>query len=163
MKPLLALVPALILVGCTEKDRNGAANTAAVQGRKIAAQTKTMAESLWLSAQREAGKITADSSQAAIESARGKLIDLQSQMADLKAPTEVQSLQMSSIETEISRLEAATEMKDLKAKMEDLHAGDRLQDLKDKYAEAKQNYDSAMETMIEFREQLKTHGVPLPQ
>lgn len=163
MKPFLTLVPALVLVGCTAKDRNEAANTAAVQTRQIAAKTKTMAESLWLAAQREAGELTASSSEAALQAGRSKLLDLQSQFADLKAPTDLQALQMTSVETQISRLEAALEMQDLKTKMRDLRPGDRLRDLQAKYGEAKQNYDSALESMVEFRDELKRQGIPMPQ
>ncbi|RYG32783.1 hypothetical protein EON81_19810 [bacterium] len=181
MRTLLFLLPLALLAGCSEKDRAQASDAAQAKANEVAsnasqaarakaneladgavAKAKDLVESLWVSAQREAEQMTKDSGESALRAARGKMLDLQSQLADIKAPNELQALQQTSVETQIARLEAALDMKELRAKIDSAQSEETKKSLRRQYDEAKENYTAAMEQVEEYRVQLKERGVPMP-
>ncbi|RYG48614.1 hypothetical protein EON79_03970 [bacterium] len=164
MRPFLLFLPLALLAGCSERERAQATDTASKGAKSVAVKAKGMVESLWISAQREAQTLTAASGETAIRAARSKMLDLQSEMAEIKAPSELQALQLTNIETQISRLEAALEMKELKAQMARVEEGKaRWRALQTKYEEAQENYASAVENLAEFKGELERRGVPMPK
>lgn len=192
MKNLLAaLLPAsiLLLAGCDEPVAENGAPVIPVKVRetvtKEAKKAEGLARSNWLSASEAAQTVTERTKRDTLDFVRTKMIDLQSELANIKLPDNIDTLRQAYVEEEVARLDAAIEQLDLQAKVrkkvEDakklaenaerttaevqatLAKTDKAyKDLMEQIAIAKSNYAAAEETVAGFREELKNVGAVLP-
>ncbi len=192
MKNLLAaLLPAsiLLLAGCDEPVAENGAPVIPVKVRetvtKEAKKADGLARSNWLSASEAAQTVTERTKRDTLDFVRTKMIDLQSELANIKLPDNIDTLRQAYVEEEVARLDAAIEQLDLQAKVrkkvEDakklaenaerttaevqatLAKTDKAyKDLMEQIAIAKSNYAAAEETVAGFREELKNVGAVLP-
>ena len=192
MKNLLAaLLPAglLLLAGCDEPVAENGAPVIPAKVRetvtKEAKKAEGLARSNWLSASEAAQTVTERTKRDTLDFVRTKMIDLQSELANIKLPDNIDTLRQAYVEEEVARLDAAIEQLDLQAKVrkkiEDakklaenaerttaevqatLAKTDKAyKDLMEQIAIAKSNYAAAEETVAGFREELKNVGAVLP-
>jgi chromosome segregation ATPase len=187
----VALIPVglLLLAGCDEPESAGGSPVISPKVRetvtKEAKKAEGLARSNWLSASEEAQKVSDRTKRDTLDFVRSKMIDLQSELANIKLPDNIDTLRQAYVEEEVARLDAAIEQLDLQAKVKK-----RVEDAKklaenaerttaevqaalaktdkaykglmEQIAIAKSNYAAAEETVAGFREELKKVGAVLP-
>jgi chromosome segregation ATPase len=192
MKNLFAaLLPVslLLLAGC---DEPAAGNSAPVISQEVretvtkeAKKAEGLARSNWLSASEAAQTVTERTKRDTLDFVRTKMVDLQSELANIKLPDNIDTLRQAYVEEEVARLDAAIERLDLEAQLRKkvenakklaenaerttaevqatLAKTDKAyKDLMEQIAIAKSNYAAAEETVAGFREELKKVGAILP-
>lgn len=98
----LLLLPLLLLIGCSEKDRDAAIDKGAEVGKAAANSAQRSLADVWQRTTAEASKLTPDSAMAALEKAK---TDIQAAAANLK-PGE----KLDAARAELARLQAAVDL-----------------------------------------------------
>lgn len=114
MKRLALLIPLAFVIGCNDRDSTDVKiNTAvAITSAREAISTA------WNSAMREAGKVTASSSQAALEEAKAQTAKLQDQLSKIEIKNPLDEAQMKAVQTQMDKIQAAMSLKNLRQESE---------------------------------------------
>ncbi len=109
MKFWAFLVPVVLLAGCNERDQTDVKLNAAV----AFASAREAVSTAWNSAMREASKVSASSSNAALKEAKAQTSKLQEQLSKIEVKNPLDKAQMSAVESQMKKIQAAMNLKNL--------------------------------------------------
>lgn len=175
----------VLLAGCAvpsredvEKDVQARLESTKQEAVKSASQ---MAQRAWDSAQREASKLTAESSEKALLEAKKSLVKVQNELANAKIPGPEGNGQRRLVDEQISRLNAALDLKNVQSQLDQavekakalpvnaqktdaeirakLAAADReYRKLQAEYQRAQDGLKSAERTLTEIQQKMGLNG-----
>lgn len=108
---IAAVVSVVLGAGCKSEDQDRVVE----QGRHAFESAKSSLSDAFASLERQWQKLDLHSSSDALAAAHDKAVELEKQLANVKAPSSVQSLHLEAVKAQIDRLEAAITVQKLQA------------------------------------------------
>ncbi|MBC8063572.1 MAG: hypothetical protein H7Y17_01980 [Chlorobia bacterium] len=110
----LLMLPVLGLLGCNDRDETDVKLNAAV----ALTSAREAISTAWSSAMTEAGKITANSSKAALERAKAQTARLQAELSKVEIKSPINEAQMKAAQEQMAKIQAAMNLKSLQEESE---------------------------------------------
>lgn len=159
MNRIAILIPiALVAFGCNDRDATDVKLNAAV----ALASAREAVATAWNSAMTEAGKVTSNSSKAALEQAKEQTARLQSELSKIEIRNPIDQAQMDAAQQQMEKIQAALTVKNLREQSENAvqnaiatgkiaqqkyeDASRQLAELDANYRDLKERLDSAQAT-----------------
>lgn len=114
MKRLALLVPLALALGCNDRDQTDVKINAAV----ALASAKEAVSTAWNSAMREASKVSASSSKAALEQAKTQTERVQKELGKIEVKSPLTEAQMKAAKEQMAKIQAAMNLKNLREQSE---------------------------------------------
>lgn len=114
MKSVALLIPLALVIGCNDRDATDVKINAAV----ALTSAREAISTAWNSAMREAGKVTASSSQSALEEAKAQTAKVQQQLSKIEIKNPLDEAQMKAVQSQMDKIQAAMNLKNLRQESE---------------------------------------------
>ena len=160
------MIPLVLAIGCNDRDQTDVKINTAV----ALASAKEAVSTAWTSALREASKVSASSSKAALEQAKAQTEKLQNELGKIEIKNPLTEAQMQAAKEQMSKIQAAMNLKNLREQSEQAVANamatgkiaeqqyeqasqalaridEGYRDLKERLDSAKSMYDQASATL----------------